>query len=203
MANRASRNLQDRDYWTRGFSKSNDQSALSHGVTKLAAVAYLGLIQLLYSLFSLSFRTRPRDIESVRGLTVFAIGPFFSENWSMAHMEALCKADRIADVHLFTPAPYKKIEKLHYVTHSPRLSAWLCDGVARFVSAWQLIRKIQPDLIIGYHLPWNGLTTLLLAARARASAAYFSVGGPPELIGGGIYSEHALFSRLRRGRPLH
>ena len=116
----------------------------------------------------------------------------------MAHMEALCKADLIDNVYLFSPAAYKKVAKLHYVTHSPGLAAWFGEGIARILNAWKLARKIRPDLVIGYHLPWNGLMALLLAARTRSRAAYFSVGGPPELIGGGIYSEHALFSRLAR-----
>ena len=42
---------------------------------------------------------------------------------------------------------------------------------------------------------------LLIAKRSAAKVAYFSVGGPPEIIGGGIYSEHALFSRLTRESP--
>ena len=114
----------------------------------------------------------------------------------MAHMEALCKADAVKNVYLFTPDVYKTVAKLKYVTHSPRLSAWFGDGIARVIGAWRLARTIQPDLVIGYHLPWNGLMALLIARISAAKTAYFSVGGPPELIGGGIYSEHALFSRL-------
>ena len=116
----------------------------------------------------------------------------------MAHMEALCKADAVKNVYLFTPDVYKTVAKLEYVTHSARLSAWFGDGIARVIGAWRLARTIQPDLVIGYHLPWNGLMALLIAMRSAAKAAYFSVGGPPELIGGGIYSEHALFSKLNR-----
>jgi glycosyltransferase involved in cell wall biosynthesis len=113
-------------------------------------------------------------------------------------MEALCKADAVKHVYLFTPDAYKTVAKLNYVTHSPRLSAWFGDGIARVIGAWRMARTIQPDLVIGYHLPWNGLMALLIARRSAAKTAYFSVGGPPELIGGGIYSEHALFSRLNR-----
>ena len=73
--------------------------------------------------------------------------------------------------------------------------------MARIWTAAAEIRRSQPDLIIGYHLPWNGLAALLLARFCRSRAFYFSVGGPAEFIGGGCYSEHALFSRIGRESP--
>lgn len=119
----------------------------------------------------------------------------------MAHMEALCRVDSVKVVYLFAPESYKSVPKLRYTAHSPRISAWFGDGIARIIGAWRLAKTIQPDLVVGYHLPWNGLMALLIARRFAAEVAYFSVGGPPEIIGGGIYSEHALFSRLSRESP--
>ena len=185
-------------YWTRGFPDRNQASVVRHSLAFVTAISYLTAIKVLLSFASLLSRKASGRSTRTTGLTVFAIGPFSSENWSMAHMEALCKADAVKNIFLFTPDVYKTVAKLKYVTHSPRLSAWFGDGIARVIGAWRLARTIQPDLVIGYHLPWNGLMALLIARRSAAKTAYFSVGGPPELIGGGIYSEHALFSRLGR-----
>ena len=185
-------------YWTRGFPARDQSSIIRHSLAFVSAVAYLMAINVLVSIASLLSRKARGQPTRTTGLTVFAIGPFSSENWSMAHMEALCKADAVKNVYLFTPDDYKAVAKLKYVTHSPRLSAWFGDGIARVLGAWRLARTVQPDLVIGYHLPWNGLMALLIARISAARVAYFSVGGPPELIGGGIYSEHALFSRLGR-----
>jgi glycosyltransferase involved in cell wall biosynthesis len=69
-------------------------------------------------------------------------------------------------------------------------------GIARAVAAFRYARREKPDLIIGYHLPWNGAIALLAARMTGCKVFYFAVGGPAELIGGGRYSEHALFSRL-------
>ena len=186
----------DRRYWTRGFADRNDSSFVRHSLAFVTAISYLTAVKVLVSLASLFSRSAKVKSTRTTGLTIFAIGPFFSENWSMAHMEALCKADAVRNVYLFTPDEYKALDKLKYVTHSTRLSSWFGDGIARVIGAWRLAKTIQPDLVIGYHLPWNGLMALLIARKAAAKTAYFSVGGPPELIGGGIYSEHALFSRL-------
>ena len=191
----------DRRYWTAGFHQPSSNSFLQHILVKLVCIAYLSIVGILHLALSLRLRKKPTDKSHEEGITVFAIGPFFSENWSMAHMEALCKADIVKTVHLFTPARYKPIEKLQYVTHQPRAAAWFGSGVARALSAFRLAIKIRPNLVIGYHLPWNGLISLLVAKSIGSKAVYFSVGGPPEIIGGGIYSEHPLFSRLRREDP--
>ena len=185
-------------YWTRGFRDKTDTSLVQHYLAFFVAIAYLTTVRVLVSCASLLSRKTKELPMAKSELIVFAIGPFFSENWSMAHMEALCRADAVKCVYLFTPAPYKDIAKLRYVSHSRRLSAWFGDGIARVIGAWRLARKHRPDLVIGYHLPWNGLMALVTAKLANSKAAYFSVGGPPEIIGGGIYSEHALFARLAR-----
>jgi glycosyltransferase involved in cell wall biosynthesis len=73
--------------------------------------------------------------------------------------------------------------------------------VARALSALRLAVKERPDIVIGYHAPWNGVVGLLAGRLCRARTAYFSVGGPAEIIGGGLYSEHALFRRIGRETP--
>lgn len=188
----------DRNYWTRGFAQPATTFFYRDICVKILCIAYLSLVRLLHHALSCWPHNKKSDTRRTEKISVLAIGPFFSENWSLAHMEALCKADEVNHVYLFTPAAYKQVGKLHYVTHSPRVAAWFGGGIARMLNAWRLALKVRPDLIIGYHLPWNGLIALLIAARVEAKAIYFSVGGPPEVIGGGIYSEHALFSKLAR-----
>jgi glycosyltransferase involved in cell wall biosynthesis len=74
-------------------------------------------------------------------------------------------------------------------------------SVARAFSALHLAMSEQPDIVIGYHAPWNGIIGLLAGRLGRARTAYFSVGGPAEIVGGGLYSEHALFRRIGSEDP--
>jgi glycosyltransferase involved in cell wall biosynthesis len=54
----------------------------------------------------------------------------------------------------------------------------------------------RPDLVAGFHLLLNGLVAQWLARASGAKAMYFCVGGPAEVLGGGIDSENRLFQRL-------
>jgi glycosyltransferase involved in cell wall biosynthesis len=57
-------------------------------------------------------------------------------------------------------------------------------------------------VIGGFHLLVNGLAAALLARLAGAESWYFSVGGPSELIDGGVHGENPYFARLRAPDPV-
>jgi glycosyltransferase involved in cell wall biosynthesis len=60
---------------------------------------------------------------------------------------------------------------------------------------------LRPDVIGGFHLLVNGLVAALLARLAGAESWYFSVGGPTELVDGGVHGENPYFARLRVPDP--
>ena len=188
-----------REFWTEGFPAParNWKSSLF----RILAHIYLIGVSLTNRLLT-AIRGKADPVNAgARKLNILAIGPFFSENWIAAHLEALAGSHSVAEVAVITPESFRPIDSLRYVEFSPRVARWLGDGWARVIAAAGQVRRSPPDLIIGYHLPWNGLASLLLARACRAQAYYFSVGGPAEFLGGGCYSEHALFTRIGRESP--
>jgi glycosyltransferase involved in cell wall biosynthesis len=132
---------------------------------------------------------------------VLAVGPFYSGNWVAAHLEPLAAAQTVARVLVITPEAYTRIDHLEYLTPPGWLRRLTGMSVARAAQALVTAIRRRPDVVIGYHLPWNGVVALLAGRLAGARTLYFSVGGPAEIAGGGLYSEHALFSRQGREQP--
>ena len=185
----------DREYWIRGLRSEPGYKGPGHYLALVTAAVYLFTFSFLSRTFGWLIRSEPRP--RGEGLSILAIGPFFSNNWTAAHMDALGKADLVEKISVVTPEAYDDAPNREYVIYSARLAKIFGAGIARSLSALAFAIRQRPDLIIGYHLPWNGVVALLLGRVTGSRVWYFSVGGPAEMIGGGRYSEHALFSRLR------
>ena len=146
-------------------------------------------------------RGGPRSLRPKGELTILAIGPFYSENWVAAQLHALGRTPEFAEVTVITPEEYGPLPGVRYEVPSQRIRRFTGMSIARALTALSLAIRQKPDVIIGYHAPWNGMVGLLLGRLVKARTAYFSVGGPAEIVGGGLYSEHALFRRLGAESP--
>lgn len=130
------------------------------------------------------------------GYDILLTGTFHSENWVAAHLHPLamskyCKRLRVVSVNS-VPA-MAKVE----ILHPPAWIKWLLGAVpARLVIfAWVALRD-RPDIIGGFHLLFNGLVANVLGMVIGAHSLYFCVGGPTEILDGGIQSENRLFEML-------
>jgi glycosyltransferase involved in cell wall biosynthesis len=70
--------------------------------------------------------------------------------------------------------------------------------IARLMTFGWLAAFKKFDFIGGFHLLLNGLAAGFMSRVTFSKSLYFSVGGPAELIGGGIWGENKLFNRLKR-----
>ena len=52
-------------------------------------------------------------------------------------------------------------------------------------------------MVGGFHLLLNGLAAALMARMVGARSLYFCVGGPAEVLYGGILSENRFFEKLK------
>jgi glycosyltransferase involved in cell wall biosynthesis len=66
---------------------------------------------------------------------------------------------------------------------------------------WLAIRH-RPDIVGGFHLLVNGLVAGLLARLVGARSLYFCVGGPMEVLGGGVWAENRIFGLLETPDPM-
>ena len=186
-------------FWREGVTPVPPGTATQF-ITRLVGRLYLVASQWTERLTA-RVRGPARPVRPAGSMRILAVGPFYSENWVAAHLHALGRTPEVQDIRVITPEAYRPLPGVRY--HIP--PAWLrrlCGmSVARACSALRLVFSERPDVVIGYHAPWNGVVSLLAGRLGKCRTAYFSVGGPAEIIGGGLYSEHALFRRIGKEIP--
>jgi L-malate glycosyltransferase len=123
---------------------------------------------------------------------------FHAPGWGQALLGPLSRARHCRRLRVVTTAavPDHGMAGVE-VIEPPR---WLIVSVgstgARLLTfAWVAVRT-RPDVVGGVHLLFNGLLAAVLARMIGARSMYVCVGGPNEVIGGGLYSENRVFSRL-------
>lgn len=136
------------------------------------------------------------------GWVVLLTGTFYSDNWINAHIRPLSASRRSAVVHIVATYPVPAGEKIRL--HMP--PRWLVrvsgPVIARLLTFVWLACRLRPHLIGGFHLLFNGLVAATLARMVGARSLYFCVGGPAEVLGGGLQSENRLFEKLGAPDPL-
>lgn len=143
---------------------------------------------------SLGFRARCRH--SGPGCEVLLTGMFQSSNWSAAHLQPLSAAQACARVVVVAARNVPPLQGVELHLPSVALVRLLGEAPARLVTfAWLGVRR-RPCVVGGFHLLLNGLAAALVARLAGSRALYVCVGGPAELLGGGVDAENRLFARL-------
>src|SRR5688572_2360354 len=135
------------------------------------------------------------------GAEILLTGTFHSENWVRSHITPLASSRRCARVRMVATSPVPPVEGVEAI-YPPM---WLRRCIGRvparlLVFAWVAIRT-RPHVIGAFHLLFNGLFASLLARCLGARSMYFCVGGPAEMLSGGIWSENRFFERLPSPDP--
>jgi len=145
---------------------------------------------------------RPRRAPKSEGLDILLTGTFHSNNWVTSHLRPLAGAKRcrrLRVVTLFEVPPIDKVE----VIRPPRWLERLIGGVpARLTTFVVHAFRGRPDWVGGFHLLINGLVAGVVARLVGARSLYFCVGGPAEVLNGGIGGENRLFSELEIADPV-
>jgi glycosyltransferase involved in cell wall biosynthesis len=176
-----------------GFSMS--QWVIRHGLRLLmtlhsGVVAVLGVI---------GPRQRPPDLDGHR---ILLTGTFYADNWARAHLLPLANATQCARLCVVSTWPVPTTEKLEVVYPPQWLSRMVNPVSARLLTFFWLGLRMRPHIVGGFHLLLNGLLSVILARLVGARAMYFCVGGPAELLGGGVMSENRVFEKLRVPDPV-
>jgi L-malate glycosyltransferase len=127
---------------------------------------------------------------------ILLTGTFYSDGWLAAHVRPLAMSTRCARVRFVSASPVPSIDKVEAI-YPP---AWLSRAVgaipARLITFVWIGLRARPHFVGGFHLLFNGLTAALLGRLTGARSMYFCVGGPAEVLGGGIGSENRVFEKL-------
>jgi glycosyltransferase involved in cell wall biosynthesis len=160
------------------------------GQIRIVTGFYVGLLRLLQRCMP-----GPRPWPA-SGVEVLLTGTFHSQNWVAAHVKPLARSRACKRVRIVTTNVVPELAKVDAI-YPPR---WLVSTIGRaparlLVFALVAIRT-RPDVIGGFHLLFNGMASVILARCLRARSMYFCVGGPAEVVGGGVLSENRFFDRL-------
>lgn len=130
------------------------------------------------------------------GVDILLTGTFHSANWIKAHVAPLAGARRCRSVTIVGSADVTGVANVSVIP----VPAWLrriAGGVpARLLMFWIVALRSRPDVVGGFHLLINGLAVPMVAKSAGARGWYFCVGGPREVIDGGVHQENPYFARI-------
>jgi glycosyltransferase involved in cell wall biosynthesis len=142
-------------------------------------------------------RGRPNRIKR----EVLLTGTFYSDNWILAHVKPMALSRRCHLVRLVSTYPVPRMAGVQAV-YPPAWLVRMIGGVpARLATFSWYALWTRPDYIGGFHLLVNGLVAGFLSRMVGAKSIYFCVGGPREVLDGGIHAENRLFSRLETPDP--
>lgn len=145
---------------------------------------------------------RPRRWNADEGGEILLTGTFHSANWINAHLRPLASSAKCARLTVVTDFPIPPTPKVELIQPSRFLTRLFGRVGARLLTyCWVAIGR-RPHVVGGFHLLFNGLATALLARVAGSRSLYFCVGGPAEVLGGGIWSENRIFTRLEVPDPV-
>ena len=138
-----------------------------------------------------------RRIESPDSpLSVLLTGSFVASNWAHAHLRPLAASPRCAGVSVVSTYPLASFDKVEVIVPPTWLIRVVGPVTARLATfAWLAFRR-RPQVIGGFHLLVNGMAAALLGRLVGARSLYFCVGGPAEILGGGVTAENRLFRHL-------
>jgi glycosyltransferase involved in cell wall biosynthesis len=130
------------------------------------------------------------------GYDILLTGTSHSENWLRAHLGPLARSRHCARIRMVSVMNVPALPKVETICPPARLRRLVGDVGARLLTfAWVGVRS-RPHIVGGFHLLVNGLVAALLARAIGARAMYFCVGGPAEVIDGGIRTENRVFDAL-------
>jgi glycosyltransferase involved in cell wall biosynthesis len=144
----------------------------------------------------------PRSPSPGKGYDILLTGRFFSENWALSHLAPLAASQwcsRLTVVSTFPLSPMPKVA----VLYPPRwLVALVGATPARLLAFAMAAFRKRPHVIGGFHITFNAVLAIFLASLTGARSLYFCVGGPAEVLDGGIWREGGAFKKMETPDPL-
>ncbi len=136
------------------------------------------------------------------GLDILLTGTFHAAGWATAHLSPLAASASCNRLHVVSTYPLPDIPKVVPIYPPAWLRRSIGDVPARLLTFAAVALRRRPHVIGGFHLLVNALLASVLARILRARSLYFCVGGPLELLDGGIWAENRVFSLLETPDPV-
>jgi glycosyltransferase involved in cell wall biosynthesis len=144
---------------------------------------------------------RPRAIPA-EGADILLTGAFYSNNWIHSHLLPLARSGRCRRLRVVSTFQIDPLPKVELITPPRWLRKIAGDTGARLLTFVGVSIRSRPDIVGGFHLLINGLLAAFVGKLVGARSLYFCVGGPAEVLDGGLSSENRLFERLEVPDPV-
>jgi L-malate glycosyltransferase len=158
---------------------------------RMIMAVYLSMLYILDHLIP-SGKHTPKN-----GFDILLTGTFYSKNWIDSHLYPLAQSKYCTSVKIVTIFPIEESDKIKVIYPSKLLRKVIGNVPARMLTFLWVGIRCRPAFVGGFHLLLNGLAAALLARLIQARSIYFCVGGPAEVMGGGITSGNRLFEKLK------
>jgi len=162
-----------------------------HALVRAGLVFYNALLKIVRAI-----RSTPRQ-PGPGGHHILLTGTFKSEAWVEHHLRPMAASDGCRKVTIVATNPVPGLARVRLVEPPKWLVACLGPAGSRLIVFALIALRERPDIVGGFHLLFNGLAAALIAPIVGARSMYICVGGPAEVLDGGILAENRLFNALR------
>jgi len=157
---------------------------------------FLTLLQNTVVVVAKRFGRRLRRCPPGKGCTILLTGSYDTSNWLLSYLRPLVASAGCAHVTMVSVSPVPVLPKVSAV-HPPK---WLVRGAgatpARLLVFLLTAIRERPNIVGGYHLLANGLAASAIAPMVGARSLYHCVGGPTEVLDGGVHGEKGPCERM-------
>jgi L-malate glycosyltransferase len=164
------------------------------------------LLRALVFSYVLTLRTfrllRPRRKASPEKFDILLTGTFFSDNWIRAHLTPIARSSKCKRVRFVSVRPLPQIQGVEWVHVPGWLTACIGEVPSRLVTFAVIAITSRPDLIGGFHLLLNAMTSVVLARMLGRRSLYLCVGRARSELLMEATTENRIFIRLRDRDPL-
>lgn len=127
---------------------------------------------------------------------VVVTGRTFNANWPVPHLLPMAASEFCEGVTFVSADPVTPMPKVKVVAPPPWLVRVLGASPARMITFALTVLRERPDIVAGFHMKVNALVAITLARLTGARGLYFCVGGPVEVLDGGVWGEANTFERM-------
>ena len=157
------------------------------------------LFMLLYSIalvMAKMFSCRLRQPHNGEGYSILLTGSYDSSNWVLSYLRPLAASKACSHITVVSSSPVPTLPKVDAVYPPKWLIRIVGTTPARlFVFISTAVRK-RPNIVGGYSILANGLVASVVAPIVGARSLYHCVGGPAEVLDGGVHAEDGPFTKI-------
>jgi glycosyltransferase involved in cell wall biosynthesis len=136
-----------------------------------------------------TFRRPLRQPQNSKGYRILLTGSFDSSNWILSYLRPLVASNGCSHVTMVSVSPMPTLPKVSAVYPPKWLVRIIGATPARLLIFFTTAVRTRPHIVGGYHILVNGLVASAIAPIVGARSLYHCVGGPTEVLGGGVNGE--------------